>query len=553
MTQLERQGSRRRLAIIGGGQAAKALLMAIAERLYCGRGRWHSAEILVFERSREFGTGLAWSRGQVLPEHLSSLASDQPRGDFGDHQQVQFSRCAALLEELGAHPRMLPGCEVVHLARDGAGWRLVTQDGQCFTADAVVLATGHARGRETRPPGALWPWPASALQRVVSEGQDVSVLVLGTSLTGIDTALTIGLAAGEFEELPSDPRGVGDTERAANTPGRLRYRLRRAVRVILASRSGALPAVWGSAPRPWPELERPFAEALDGLTRRHGRLLLAEAFDALAALSAALDAELAGVDRPGLSLRRRIRRLQALQRLRARDPQRTLRADLARAEGAGGRTELPWQRALLAMLPALSEAFPGLNAQDHALFERHLRGPLYRHAMPMGQPTARRLLAMMEAGVLEVRRLDAHAVHREAHGWAAVDCDGRRLTANHVVDALGQEGDPTAWAPAWLEHALRDGLLRRATRAADDGGGGEQPCDGLDVDPRTRRVRAATPQLPLYAMGVLTLGLFLDAQAIGHLIRDAECIVADLDRLDEPPAGWYPVQTQHVAAVGRDF
>lgn len=54
-------------------------------------------------------------------------------------------------------------------------------------------------------------------------------------------------------------------------------------------------------------------------------------------------------------------------------------------------------------------------------------------------------------------------------------------------------------------------------------------------------------------MGVLTLGLFLDAQAIGHLIRDAECIVADLDRLDEPPAGGYPVQTQHVAAVGRDF
>ena len=35
----------------------------------------------------------------------------------------------------------------------------------------------------------------------------------------------------------------------------------------------------------------------------------------MAALSAALDAELAGVDRPGLSLRRRIRRLQALQRL----------------------------------------------------------------------------------------------------------------------------------------------------------------------------------------------------------------------------------------------
>jgi uncharacterized NAD(P)/FAD-binding protein YdhS len=507
-----------RLAIIGGGQAAMAMLMATLERVSARRAPpWRGIELFVFERADEFGTGPAWSPSQLLPVHLSSLASEHSRAAFGAHQCLQFSRCVGMHVELGSEVRLMPRTQVTRIKTEGTLWRLTTAGGHGCLVEVVVPAMGRLPGLQNRPPGALRPWPASVLQDALNEG-GAKVLVMGTSLTGVDAALTAGLAAGSFE---TDVQGV------------LRYVPRRRLRVIMASRSAEMPAVWGPGPRPWPEFEREFAAALDALIRHHGRLPLRHALEALCGISYRLHGGLGGFDEPGLTFEQRLLRLRALKRLRVRDPMLTLRRDLAQATGLHADCELPRQRTLLAALPLLSEAFPALGAEDHALFEAHLRTPLYRHGMPMGSPTARCLLAMMEAGVLQVQRLTADQVRRVGAGWAAIDTAGRVLEVDHVIDALGPVADPSQLDDELLRDALRQGHARPARRACASGSAAPGIAAGIDVHPGSRRVRGRAGQPPLYAMGTLTFGLFLDAQAIGHLVRDAEAIAGDLDRLLE--------------------
>lgn len=508
-----------RLAVVGGGPAAKALLFAIAQAVALDRGQWRGAQIIIFERSSEFATGLPWSRAQALPEHLSSLASAQPRVVYGDGQRVQFAGCISLLSELGVAVLLRPRCEIVALETEaGNGWRLRDADGARYRADSVVLATGHWMRQRALLPGALRPWPALALQSATAHARQV--IVLGTSLTAIDVALTLAAAAGTFD-LQLD--------------GSINYRVHRPLGVTLVSRSGCLPAVWGGRPQPWPAFECEFASRLDALLRQ-GNLSLGTALDALAESCHEVGGGGLGMlEMRGVSLRRRMRYVAALQRVRARDPLATLRRDIGKAADAAemvpART-LCRQRTLLAALPLLSERFPYLCGNDYHCFETHLRSALYRHAMPMELSTARRITALAQAGVLSVQPLDAADLHgRASGGWVGRNASGLVIEGDLLVDALGQPTDPAVADSALLQSIMRNGHARQPRRACR--AGGFVVGAGIDVDSATNRVRSDSARPPLYAMGVLALGTFLDAQGIGQLMRDAERIVGDLSR---PPA-----------------
>lgn len=491
-----------RLAVIGGGQAAKAILFAVAEAAAAGRLDWRGVEIVVLERGEEFGVGLAWSRRSALPEHISSLSSPQPRVVYGDGQKRQVEGCVALLADLGVRVQLSPLTEVIALSPAASRWRLRTAGGETLFADAVALATGHWDGPPAVP-GALRPWPAHALQAAHVRAGGGRVRIVGAGLTAVDAAITLAVGVGRFERRPD---------------GRFVYAPARPLAVTLVSRSGCLPRVWGAPPPPNPGLAAAARTALDAIVARAGRLPLAAALDVFA--RAAEEAGLPVGGTPfgrGAAMLTRLAALATDEAARAADPIATLAADLAAVLPDGGPVSadrlkaLPEQAFLLGLLPIVSETFHALDADDYAVFQARLRGPFYRRAMPMGLDSALRIQALVRAGVLSVRRY----------------ADAGSEPADLVVDATGQTPDIARRADPLWQGLLAGGFVREAVRP--DREGRFVSCGGIAVDPRTRRAKSARAAPPLYAMGAATLGLFVDAQGIGHVQRDAAEILADLD------------------------
>ena len=480
------------LAVIGGGQAAKVLLSKIAEASAQGDERWRGTSILVFERGSEFGTGLAWSRRNVLPEHMTSLSSSETRGEFGDRQLQQVPGLVRLLAEFGVTVHLVKQTEIVDIRPAKRSWLLHAASGTSFLAQAAVLATGHW----TNCTGES-PWPATTLQakHAASDGR---VLICGTGLSAIDSAITLSLGAGRFVQ------GVGR---------QLDYLAESPLDITMASSSGCLPAVWGATPPILSDLQHELKEKLSNSQQQYGVLPLGHALDHLVDMATEYDVETAGTGfAPGLSLTDRLDEIERREQARARYPWRTLRHDLRLVlgqqwEAAGAELrQIPLQNFLLATIPIISEAFHHLSAEDRSLFKSAVRGPLYRHAMPMVLESALFIDALFRAGVLRV-------VQR----CVAPSSEDARL----VVNAMGQEEDLTK-----NDHPLWRSLHAQGFIGGVIGPGdvGSQPS--VDVDPSSRRLRSV--ENPLYAMGPVTLETFADAQSIGHLMRDAEAIVGAL-------------------------
>lgn len=507
-----------RLAVIGGGQAAKALIFRIAEAAAAGRINWSGVEIVVYERGGEFGTGLAWSRRFALNEHVSSLASPQPRVQYGDDQMRQFAASVALLAEFGIRLLLVPFCEIVSLEPVAMDWRLQPAEGPPERAGVVVLATGHWDDPERIGSDALQPWPARALQESALAGSG-RVLVVGAGLTGVDAVVTLAVGAGRFETTAS---------------GRYVYHARQPLAITLVSRTGCLPGVWGATPPELPDLARIVSAQLTALCVEQGRLPLGPVLDVLAAAAHERDAWCRGFAAPGISLDRRIAAIRTCEARRAADPITALEQDLAAVSPCDGPIaattlrQVPAQAVLLALLPVISESFHRLDADDTAAFRTCLRGPYFRRAMPMGLDPALRLSALAEAGHLRVRRLDAGLPLRQSDGnWVLPHRNSPAETFEHLVDAIGQTDDLATRKDRLWSRLAGDGLVRPANRMRRDGTW--TAIGGVNVDPRTRRVRSDRAVGPLYAMGTLTLGTFVDSQGIGHLLRDAARIVADLE------------------------
>jgi hypothetical protein len=223
--------------------------------------------------------------------------------------------------------------------------------------------------------------------------------------------------------------------------------------------------------------------------------------------------------------------------------------------------EVPWQAALFSALPVLSEFSHALSAEDQDAFDRRLRTMFFQHAMPMTLETARKIEALFAAGRLETIALgDRYACVPNPQGVALRyrAPEGRQdiQEFTDVVKAHAGSADIRHHPAPLLQDALRSGVVRPATRAFRDDGQAEQIAarsgtemivergrkpslvvGGVEVDPATREVLAActrrnepTPA-PVFAMGPLLIGQFLDAHSIGQLIRDSSCI---LERLASP-------------------
>lgn len=548
---------RRHLAIIGGGQAAKWLLFGLAERLARGDRSLADLRISVFERGWEFGTGFAWSRQNALAEHETSLAEPISRVAFGDEQRRQFQETVVMLREHGVIVDLRRGMEIVALRRDAQALHLTTDSGESVCASAVVLATGHWRSDDPLEGTAgdhASPWPAARLQEDVCgqwlrEGARVPkrVLVLGTYLNALDAVISLSHRVGSFEE---------------DLNGKLSFRGPPQFRMVMGSRRGGLPRVWGRAPslRPARVLTAAALDSLRGAT--------ADGFLSLHRCIELLEQEI-GIEQGRLSRLRLGGTSQAENAVRigqtTRGLRRRLETDLRAVFAPGSSSyrykdtvEVAWQVALFSALPVLSEYSHALCAEDQCEFDDRLRTTFFQHAMPMTLRSARKLEALMASGHLQVMALGRHYAcfpNRQGVVLSSPALEARREVQEFtdVVKAYTASSDITYHPAPLIQGALRSGIIRPAARYFRDPALAENiaACKGdsalierrhgpsllvggVDVNPGTRQiidadsVSAAVDAPLLFAMGPLLIGQFLDAHSIGQLIRDSASI---LDKL----------------------
>jgi uncharacterized NAD(P)/FAD-binding protein YdhS len=210
-----------RVAIVGGG-AAGALAAVHLLREPRERG---GLEIELIDRTGTFGAGVAYGTDDPLhllnvpavrmgaihghPEHFHDWLAERgepvaeeaflPRGVYATYIRDLLTR--AEREAAGARLRRRGG-EVASIAEQhGPGvapLELTFADGERLEADRVILALGPlGSGDPIRVPPELKksgvyvadPWAAGALDEVRS---DSSVLIVGTGLTMVDVALSLG-------------------------------------------------------------------------------------------------------------------------------------------------------------------------------------------------------------------------------------------------------------------------------------------------------------------------------------------------------------------------
>jgi hypothetical protein len=552
--------TRNHLVVIGGGQAAKWLLIGLAERLARGERRLAHLRISVIERGWEFATGLAWSRHYALPEHQTSLAEPVSRVRFGDEQRLQFHETVDLLRQQGIGVDLRRGIEVIELRRHADGRLLVkTAEGIDLHADAAVLATGHWQAPDPlmgTPGYHDSPWPAVRLQESICERRAGSeggacrhVLILGTYLNAIDTVISLALKMGEFSRQGE--------RRAFRGPSNFR--------MTMASRRGHLPRVWGRAPATSPPrfLTAAALDELRSAPHSAGFLPLVHCLDLL-------EREIVGSGSPVSRLRSLVGKRHKLQRcsgggVTARAVRRRLEADLRSVfspAAPSGRyedtNEVAWQAALFTALPVVSEYSHALSAEDQYLFDQQLRTTFFQHAMPMTLESASMLRALMESGHLSVIALGQQYACTPVHDGFVLKhgvAGGQQHTLQFtdVVRACTTSSDIRNHPAALFQSALRSGLVQPAARAFRDASSAEwiaaqagaaaviqrrnQPllvAGGIQVNPRTREVLAVDEdekgmnQAPLFAMGPNLIGQFLDAHSLGQLIRDSACILSRL-------------------------
>ncbi|MDR7334696.1 FAD/NAD(P)-binding protein [Roseateles asaccharophilus] len=199
-----------RLAIVGGGFSAVALVLALTEQRIAADAL--SLHIDVFEPRAELGQGLAyapWERGAWGPllnvpagrmgpslGRLDAFATwwsarSGRSADFAPRADYGRFLAQTLAQALEASPWLrLNHCRhaVAALERTTSGWRL-QGGGDEWTADHVVLAYGHEA--RSLPPGAWgesgWyadPWSCGQLLDQLPSA--APVLLLGSGLTAVD-------------------------------------------------------------------------------------------------------------------------------------------------------------------------------------------------------------------------------------------------------------------------------------------------------------------------------------------------------------------------------
>ena len=287
--------------------------------------------------------------------------------------------------------------------------------------DSVVLATGH-----------VIPTPKAASSDAIVSPQVDVIGVLGSSLSGIDAAVSIACARGRFED---GGYVLGDGAKTFH--------------VTLMSRGGRLPGADFYCPLP--------ADPADGFRQDEVKALARAAqpgtrldavFGRFAEILKTLDTDYArhlGLD--GLTADTFA---DAYFRDRDRsDPIDWARRDLATSlDDASSRTVVAWKYAILRMHEPFAACLVLLDDAERKRFMNGLKQVFIDNYAAVPPRSIQRLLALYDAGHLSVRALGGdYALSPIAGGGGIVAVGAEILEFERVIDARGQTSAPDAAFP----------------------------------------------------------------------------------------------------------
>jgi uncharacterized NAD(P)/FAD-binding protein YdhS len=435
------------IAIVGGGFSGSLLAFHLLSR--CAP----NDRILLIERNRRFGLGLAYSTGNsnhllnvragnmsaiserpshfvewlrdLPPEALAQLTEPPgptgfvPRGLFGRY--IQHLLGDRIWREGRSRQLDLVTDEAVALHRRDRGWEVELAVGRKLAVHEAVLAIGNFPPAGSTPGYHGDPWHANAFTGLAP---DRAVLTLGTGLTMIDTVISL---------LDRGHRGpIYALSRRGLLP-----------RVHLRTQGGALPA-------PWVFEEPPRGTSLVSLLR--------------------------------------------LVRETSRQ---------AEAQGRG------WRVVIDGLRPHTQRLWQELSLQERARFLRHLRPWWDAHRHRTAPQIMERIVEAHDSGQLRLLAGRVTGKDRRPSGFAVtVAPRGGQvplsLTVDRIIDCSGPRTDCTKIDQPLLRQLLREGQIRPDALRL-----------GIEVEPDGAVIGRNGKTVPdLFAIGPITKGTFWEIVAV---------------------------------------
>ena len=375
-----------------------------------------------------------------------------PRLLLGAWFEDQFDKLVARGRAKGHQITVFAGQEVTDIALHSQDILLtiVGPQGRHYAMfDEVVMATGHRwpERSETSPGYFVSPWPSDALEPI----RNVPVGVLGTSLSGIDVAVSLATRHGSFYLEPDG--GL------AYTPGADSE----AFHVTMMSRKGLLPEADFFCPIPYEPTVILTDAAIDAEIARGSAGLLDRVYGLFAEELALADPDYAAkIGLAGLDVETVGKAI--FEKREASDPFVSAAYNLAEAKAnqAAGYT-VPWRYAILRMHEVVARAVPELDTEDLKRFHRAFKPIFVDNYATVPHRSIERLLALHRAGKLSVLALgsdyeqDTDSVDS---GVRITLADGSDHVFGAFVDATGQGSESAGDIP--FPTLVRQDVLRAA-------------------------------------------------------------------------------------------
>ncbi|WP_136686092.1 FAD/NAD(P)-binding protein [Falsirhodobacter xinxiangensis] len=472
------------IAIVGMGPTGIYSLQSLIE---------HSEplSISVFETGAQAGIGMPYSADTCRKSMLANIASIEipqlPQSYLGWMNGLPkailrgFGVDPDRLDDRQFTPRLLLGqyfrsqfIELLHLA-EGRGHVIHIHEETTITdvipgkvgvrlADAValrderfdrvILSTGHVWPDEEDSTDTYYPSPWTGL--FDTDIAAARIGIMGTSLSSIDAAMAVAGQHGVFT------RGIGRELCFDLAEGS------EALSITMMSRSGILPEADFFCPIPYEPLSVMTDEALEALRAKAPRGHLDALFALFQAEIIADDPDWAREVGLQAATADDIADLYFADRLR-RDPFKWAACNLMEVEqNKAQQRTVGWRYAILRMHEKIEAMLPDFSDEDRTRFDAGLKRVFVDNYAAIPSETIRRLLALRDAGILQVLPLGPDYERETSDNGTTIIAEGCTHHFDLFIDARGQRAMTSDDLPfPTLKRLLLDAACD-VPRVADD-------------------------------------------------------------------------------------
>ncbi|AGA77282.1 FAD/NAD(P)-binding protein [Echinicola vietnamensis] len=388
---------------------------------------------------------------------------------YGDYIAEQADRYLKMARSRGFVVEVVKGY-AVDMEMDAGSYRVMLENGEAIPSDFVILALGTPKPNnfskfQKRPEYVDFPWPTSRLKSTIPG--DAHVGVLGTSLSAIDTVMTL---------VDNDHRG----------------------KISLFSPDGLLPRVQ-------PLENKTYQRIYLTLHNIHSIKRKTLQKPRVKTLLRLFMEEVAHYEGHPVDWRQFTARLSS--------PEALLAWDISCAEEGGD--------ALLNIADALrydaSTIWSWMDTDQKLLFKKWVGSDwaINRHPMPLHN--AKKLRKLFDQGQLEVCAMkDGDAVSYQQGTFGIKTSQKERVTVDFLVNATGSSS-----ALAQMESPLIHKLLERNYIQPYEVG-------GAVLNERTMQVISPKGGEGIYAVGHIANGILMDVNAVWYNVKTIGTLARDI-------------------------